>query len=99
MEDLGVGGGRCRPDAGSGGCGEVLGQRQRRRPHGGESLRSGDEAGERSEDAGSSSDQQEWNEGPGPLLRRKNEGGRAEIERESINFMGRHLDEGMKEVC
>jgi len=24
---------------------------------------------------------------------------RAEIERESINFMEHHLDEGMKEVC
>ncbi len=49
-----------------------------------------------------SHDQQEWIEGDrnpslpytGGRIR-----GRAEIKRESINFMEHHLDEGMKEVC
>ena len=42
--DLGVGGERCRPDTVSGDDGEVLERRRLRQLHGGESLRSRDEA-------------------------------------------------------
>ncbi len=55
--DLGVGGRRCQPDAGSGDYGEVLKQQGPQQLREGESLRNRGKAGERFNDAVASHDQ------------------------------------------
>ncbi len=100
--DLGVGGERCRPDAGSGDYGEVLKRQCPRQLREGESLRSQDKAGERFDDAVASHDQREWNEGNRdpflPFTGERTQGRERKLSVKLINFMEQHLDEGMERV-